>query len=172
MINLAKERNQNEKIDYKVLAMEDINELKDKYDLVVSSLAIHYIKDFDKLLNEVYELLNDNGYFIFSQEHPIETATILNEECHGKDNIDIGNKNYFLISDYNINGKRIVDWHNCKVIKYHRNFSNIINSIIKSGFQIEEIVEPIPNSKILNLKPKYKNQFDRPYFIFIKLIKK
>lgn len=171
MINLAKEKNQNKKIEYKVLAMENIDELKEKYDLVVSSLAIHYVKDFDKLLKDVYDRLNDHGYFIFSQEHPIETATILNAECNEKDNIYIGNKNYFLVSDYNLNGKRIVNWNHCKVIKYHRNFSNIITSIVKSGFQIEEIVEPVPTPKILELKPKYKNQLDRPYFLFIKLKK-
>lgn len=172
MINLAKETNQNEKIDYKVLAMEDISNIKEKFDLVVSSLAVHYIEDFDKLLNDVYELLNDGGYFIFSQEHPIGTSLILNDECNGQDNINIGNKNYFLVSDYNRNGQRIVDWNNCQVIKYHRNFSSIINSIIKSKFQIEEIIEPTPSDEVLKIKPKYQNQFDKPYFLFIKLIKR
>ena len=85
--------------------MEDISTINDKFDLIISSLAIHYVEDFEKLLSDIYELLNDEGYFIFSQEHPIETGTILNKECNGKDNIDIENKNYYLVSDYNINGK-------------------------------------------------------------------
>lgn len=172
MLNLAKESIQDEKVEFKNLAMEDISKLKEKFDLVVSSLAIHYVENFEKLLSDVYSLLNSGGYFIFSQEHPIETGTILNDKCNGKDNIDLGDKNYYLVSDYNVNGKRVVDWNSCGVVKYHRNFSYIINSIIKSGFIIEKILEPIPDDELLQVKPKYKNQFDRPYFLFVKLSKK
>ena len=60
---------------------------------------------------------------------------------------------------------------NCNVVKYHRNFSSIINTILKCNFRIEEIIEPVPNDEILNIQPKYKNQFDRPYFLFVKLSK-
>jgi len=172
MINIAKENVKNEKCQFKVLAMEDISKIEDKFDLVVSSLAVHYVEDFEKLLHDIYNLLNENGYFIFSQEHPIGTGTILNSKCDGKDNIDLGGKNYYLVSDYNINGRRIVDWNNCDVIKYHRNFSYIINTIIKCDFKIEEILEPVPDQKTLKLMPKYKNQFDKPYFLFVKVSKK
>lgn len=118
-----------------------------------------------------HNLLSKDGYFIFSQEHPIGTGTILNAKFRGKDNIDLGDKNYYLVSDYNLNGKRIVNWNNCDVIKFHRNFSYIINTIIKCNFKIEEILEPIPDEEILNIKPKYKNQFDKPYFLFVKVSK-
>lgn len=171
MINIAKENVKNEKCDFKVLAMEDISEIKDKFDLIISSLAVHYVEDFEKLLNDIYNLLSKDGYFIFSQEHPIGTGTILNAKFRGKDNIDLGDKNYYLVSDYNLNGKRIVNWNNCEVIKFHRNFSYIINTIIKCNFKIEEILEPIPDEEILNIKPKYKNQFDKPYFLFVKVSK-
>lgn len=171
MINIAKNNVQKENCEFEILAMEDISKINKKFDLIISSLAIHYVADFEKVLKDIYDLLNTNGYFIFSQEHPIGTGTILNAECSGKDNTKIGDKNYFLVSDYNINGKRIVDWNNCNVVKYHRNFSYIINTIIKCNFKIVEILEPIPDEKILNIKPKYKNQFDKPYFLFIKVAK-
>ena len=172
MIELAKKKNNAEKIEYKILAMEDINQLNEKFDLIVSSLAVHYVEDFEKLLNDVSNLLVDGGYFIFSQEHPIETATILNQECDGKDDITIGNKNYYLVSDYNRNGKRVTKWYHQDVIKYHRNFSYIINAILKSDLQLEECLEPLPTEEMLKMKPKYQNQFDRPYFLFLKLRKK
>lgn len=172
MINIAKESVKNDKCEFRVLAAEDISEINEKFDLVVSSLVVHYVEDFEKLLNDVYSLLNENGYFIFSQEHPIGTGTVLNAKCNGKDTIDLGDKNYHLVSDYNFNGKRVVDWNNCNVIKYHRNFSCIINTIIKCDFKIEEILEPIPDDKILTIKSKYKNQFDKPYFLFIKVSKR
>lgn len=172
MINIAKEKYSNIPCEFKVLAMEDISSLDGKYDLIISSLAIHYVKDYEKLLNDIHNLLTDNGLFIYSQEHPIATGTILNDACNKEDDITLEDKNYYLVSDYNINGKRTVDWNNCKVVKYHRNFSYLINTIHKCGFNIEEILEPIPNDEILNLKPQYKNQYDRPFFLFLKLSKK
>ncbi len=172
MINLAKERVHEDNIDFKVLAMEDLKDISEKFDLVVSSLAVHYVEDFESLLRDIYDILNENGQFIFSQEHPIGTGTKLNEECHGNDFIKLGDKDYYLVSNYNENGKRIVDWNNCEVIKYHRTFSYIINTIIKCNFKIEELVEPTPSKEILTIKPRYKNQFDKPYFLFISLTKK
>lgn len=171
MLNIAKENIKCEKCEFKILAMEDISKINNKFDLIISSLSIHYIEDFEKLLNDIYNLLTEDGYFIFSQEHPIGTGTILNSECNEKDNIDIGNKTYYIVSNYNQNGKRIVNWNNCNVIKFHRNFSYIINTIIKSNFKIEEILEPVPDEETLKIKPKYKNQFDKPYFLFIKVSK-
>lgn len=135
-------------IEFKVLAMEDIKKIDDKFDLIVSSLAIHYIEDFESLLNDIHSLLTYGGKFIFSQEHPIGTGTKLNESCNGRDSINLGNKEYYLVSNYNENGQRIVDWNNCDVIKYHRNFSYIINTIIKCGFEIDKLVEPTPTDEV------------------------
>lgn len=172
MINLAINNVNMENVDFKVLAMEDIKKIDSKFDIVVSSLAVHYIEDFESLLNDIHKLLDNGGKFIFSQEHPIGTGTKLNDACNGSDSINLGNKEYYLVSNYNENGKRIVNWNNCEVIKYHRNFSYIINTIIKCGFAIEELVEPTPTDEILTIKPRYKNQFDKPYFLFISLSKK
>lgn len=171
MINIAKENVKDDRVEFIVLPMEYISQINDKFDLVISSLAVHYVEDFEKLLNDVYELLNEDGYFIFSQEHPIKTAKILNDECNGTDKMYIGDKLYYLVSDYNVNGKRIINWNNCDVVMYHRNFSYIINTLLKCNFKIEEIIEPVLDDKTLELKPKYKNQFDRPYFLFVKVTK-
>lgn len=171
MIDIANKENYFDNVEFKVLAMEDISNLDEKFDVVISSLAVHYVEDYEKLLTDIYNLLNDGGMFIYSQEHPIQTGTILNKECNGSDNIYLGDKQYYLVSDYNRNGKRIVNWNNCDVVKYHRNFSYIINTIIKTNFEIDEIIEPIPNDEILKVKPKYENQFNRPYFLFIKMSK-
>ena len=168
MIGIAKSTHMNSNCKFQVLAMEDIASIPDKFDLIISSLAFHYVEDFDKLTKDIHRLLKDDGMLIFSQEHPIGTGTILNDACKDSDNIDLGNKNYYLVSDYNINGKRIVNWNNCEVIKYHRNFSYIINTLQKNSFKIEDILEPTPNEEILAQKPKYKNQFDKPFFLFIK----
>ena len=57
-------------IIYEKLAIEDLYKLDQKFDLIVSSLALHYIEGFNKVVKQVYRLLNNSGVFIFSQEHP------------------------------------------------------------------------------------------------------
>ena len=70
MIEVANKENSLDNIEYKVMSMNDINKINRKFDLVVSSLAIHYIENYDSLCKKVYNLLNDNGEFIFSCGHP------------------------------------------------------------------------------------------------------
>ena len=85
---------------------------------------------------------------------------------------DINGKRYYYLSDYNNNSRRISKWNNEDVIKYHRNFSCIINTLIDNGFSILEIKESTATNDIIKIVDKYKYQIDRPYFLFVKAIKK
>lgn len=75
MIKIAEKNNADENIKYKVMAMEDISKIKEKFDIVISSLAFHYVKDYEKLIKDIYNLLNDNGILIFSIDHPLRIAS-------------------------------------------------------------------------------------------------
>ena len=167
MIKIANETNKKDGITYEVMAMEDISKINKKFDLVVSSLAFHYIQDFDTLLSDIYNLLNDNGYLVFSQEHPISNCIKYDETLSSK-KIQIGKKKYILLADYNREGLRIHHWNNCDVHKYYRNMSTILNSLIRHGFIIDEINECEPNEEMVTKNPKYINQYDYPYFLFVK----
>ncbi len=48
----------------------------DSVDLVVSSLALHYVKDFDALVARIARWLSPAGQFTFSIEHPVITAPL------------------------------------------------------------------------------------------------
>jgi len=146
--------------------MEKISTIKDKFDMVFSSLAFHYIEDFDKLTKNISDLLNKEGILLFSQEHPTVLATKL--ELGVDKRIEINNKRYYLFSDYNDNGKRVISWNNCDVVKYHRNFEVIINTLIKNNLNIMQIKESIASEEAIKLVDKYKYQKDRSYFLFIK----
>lgn len=167
MIDVARETNFNEKITYKVLAMENISSLNEKFDIVISSLAFHYVENYEKLISDIYELLNNKGQLIFSQEHPLSSGTILNEACNSSSKLKLGGKEYKLLSDYNINGPRKVNWLGETYTKYHRNLSTLLNGIINHKFQICKVIEPIASDKNLKLNPKYKNQLNMPYFMII-----
>lgn len=170
MISIANNNYKKDDIDYKVMAMEDISKIDKKFDIVVSSLAFHYIKDYDKLVSDIYNLLNDNGYLIFSMEHPLSNCIIYDNDLSNK-HVTIGKKKYILIADYNREGMRIHHWNNCDVIKYHRTIATIINVIANAGFKVEEINECMPNDEMISKNIKYANQYDYPYFLFVKVKK-
>ena len=169
MINVANEVNGDNKIEYQVLKMEDLNNITEKFDIVYSSLAFHYIEDFNKLTSDIYNLLNENGMLLYSQEHPNALAPVL--ELGMKNRVEINGTTYYLLNNYSVNGKREFLWNNCAVVKYHRNFECIINTLIENKFNIVQIKESYASEKAIQLVPKYIHQKDRPFFLFIKVQK-
>ena len=97
-------------------------------------------------------------------------ATIL-EPWTEKKFVEINEKTFFLISDYNRTGIRYKNWNGQKVKFYYRNFSEIINGIVDAGFKIDKLLEPIPNEEMVKRVPKYIHQYDRPFFLFVKASK-
>ena len=166
MINEAINSNNSNKIEYRIMSMNDIDTISEKFDLVVSSLAIHYIEDYDSLCKKVYNLLNDGGRFIFSCGHPMDSCAILND--YSNNYIELNGKKYYLISDYNNEGKRTSHWFVDGVETYHRNVSHLLNGLIDAGFSLEHITESYANDDVIKLNPKFKDQKDHSYFIFFK----
>ena len=80
-------------------------------------------------------------------------------------------KLYAKISDYSVDGKRCSEWFVEDVIKYHRTFSSIINTLINSGFIIEKLLEPYPTEEIIKKYPDYKDNMHKPDFLLIKAAK-
>ena len=115
--------------------MESLSQISEKFDLVVSSLAIHYVKDFEKLVGDVFKLLNENGLFVFSQEHPLNTCF---SEGNRWTKDEMGNKLFANLSNYSTDGVRESVWFIDGVKKYHRTFSSIINTLVAAGFSIEK----------------------------------
>ena len=96
MIKIAEKNNADENIKYKVMAMEDISKIKEKFDIVISSLAFHYVKDYEKLIKDIYNLLNDNGILIFSIDHPLRIASKF-EPWMKKNYTEINGKWFLLV---------------------------------------------------------------------------
>ena len=125
----------------------------------------HLMESF-KIIQEVYNLLNDNGEFIFSCGHPMDSAPILND--YSDNFVIINDKKYFLLSDYNNEGKRISHWFGDGVETYHRNMSHLVNGLINAGFKLEKMVESYATDEIIKIKPKYKDQREHSYYVYFK----
>ena len=168
MLEIAKEENSDSKITYINMPMENISQLNEKFDIVVSSLAFHYVEDFSGVVKNIYDMLNENGIFLFSQENPLCTCFSGGNRWTKDEN---GNKLYINLSNYGIEGERESSWFVDNVKKYHRTFSTIINTLIETGFKIEKIIEPLPTEELLKNFPEYKDLFHKPDFLLVKFSK-
>lgn len=168
MLEIAKKENADSKITYINMPMENIFELTEKFDIVISSLAFHYVEDFAGVVKNVYNLLNENGIFIFSQENPLCTCHSGGQRWTKDEN---GNKLYLNLSNYGIEGERESTWFVDNVKKYHRTFSSIVNTLIEVGFSINKMIEPLPTEEILSQYPAYKDLFHKPDFLLVKCTK-
>jgi len=145
--------------------MNDLSCIDGHFDAVFSSLAVHYIEDFEKLAKSVFALLNDGGTFIFSQEHPLTTAPLAGA-CWTKDKN--GNVLHYNLSDYTKSGKRTTSWIVDGVVKYHRSFSDIVCALTDAGFVIEKMLEPTPTAETIARDPKWEKCLHKPNFLLIK----
>lgn len=170
MIEQAKEKYNNKKITYLMLKMEKISSINEKFDIVYSSLAFHYVKDFNKLIKNIYNILNPNGILVFSQESPLVSAPIFfGEDIKRK--IFINEKQYNLLSDYCNEGERNNFWNGIPVTKYHRTFVTLFKTLLKNNFEILDALDSYASEKAIKLCNKYAGQKDKPYFIFFKVKK-
>lgn len=168
MLELARENCSHEKITYLRMSMSDLSELPKPdggFGLVYSSLAVHYAEDFPRLMREKYALTEHGGTLLFSQEHPIMTATVGGGHWNYDEN---GNRVSWTFSDYQRGGKRTVKWFVDSVEKYHRTFSEVINAVIAAGFTIEEICEPVPDEYALQKRPELVKDFIKSNYLIVK----
>ena len=168
MIDYANAHNKEDGIEYMILPLERLFKIKERFDVVISSLAFHYVEDFDTLMKDVRAVMNPGATLIFSTEHPMATCLQLPLDGHIDKKVEIDGERYYLIKDYNRPGRREFMWNDEVVVKYHRNFEIFINGLVSNGFMIDKLIEPAATEKAISIIPKYRYQYDRPYFIVFK----
>ncbi|HIT64650.1 MAG TPA: class I SAM-dependent methyltransferase [Candidatus Ventrimonas merdavium] len=165
MLAIAKAENSHPNISYLHMPMEDLAGLDMQFDVVISSLAIHYVENYGALAKDVYRLLNPGGLFIFSQEHPLCTCYTRGDRWTQDEE---GNFLYVNLSNYGVEGERDSKWFVENVRKYHRTFSTIVNTLLDAGFTVERVLEPLPDQEILKQYPAYSRLFHKPDFLLVR----
>lgn len=165
MITAAKKRHTHEHLIFTNTAFEHLNIQNDSIDFISSSLAFHYIEDFQLLIKKISSALVDGGTLLFSIEHPIVTA---NKGSVGWVSNQEGDLLHFAIDRYQEEGLRSQNWLVDNVMMYHRTLSTILNTLIEFGFQIEKIIEPIPTIEAVKNLPGINKEFRRPSFLIVK----
>ena len=167
MLDVARSESAHENIEYRRLSMTDISALDMRFDLVYSSLAIHYVEDFAGLMRDICGLLKTGGELLYSQEHPIVTAAVSEENAHFNYN-DSGERVSYTFSDYNRQGKRTKRWIVEGVVKYHRPMGVLLTDIINSGLALKQVVEPVPKQWAVDRLPTIVKEYIKPNFLIVK----
>jgi len=168
MLSEAKSKTKYGNIEYICMPIEDIDFPEESFDVVISSLALHYVKSFEDVLVRVYKCLSKGGDFVFSVEHPIFTAQGPQDWYYdGK-----GNILHWPVDHYFTEGIRNAKFLGEEVIKYHRTLTTYLNSLIKLGFEITGVVEPKPAENMLNTVPGMLDELRRPMMLLVSARKK
>lgn len=163
MLQKARELTDDPMITFIKLPIEDIHFSEAQFDVVISSLAFHYIESFEAICNKVYRCLKAKGVFIFSVEHPIFTSRAEQDWYYD----DQGNRMHWAVDTYQNEGVRETSFLTDNVIKYHRTLSTYLNNLIQAGFRIRAVNEPIPSEEMLRNTPEMVDELRRPMFLMI-----
>jgi SAM-dependent methyltransferase len=140
MLKRARDTTNDPAIEYRRCAIEDLELPAGEFDVVISSLALHYVENLEPVCRRVHRWLKPGGAFVFSVEHPMFTALAAQEWCLGPN----GERRHWPVDDYQEEGLRATQWLNEHVIKYHRTLAKYVNTVMESGFQLTKIMEPEP----------------------------
>lgn len=167
MLQVAQEKTKDKHVIYQRVAMEDMEFADEQFDIVLSSLAFHYIRDFDDVVDKVARYLKQHGTFLFSVEHPIFTAEGSQDWIYDEQ----GNILHFPVDHYYDEGQRCATFLGEQVIKYHRTLTSYIDTLLLHGFAIQRVVEPAPTQEAVDTIPGMKDEMRRPMMLIIKAVK-
>jgi ubiquinone/menaquinone biosynthesis C-methylase UbiE len=130
------------------------------YDIVLSPLVMDYVKDWEPVLREFYRVLKAAGCLVFSIEHPyMKYAT------------------HHLMSNYYKVERVEYIWRGfgkpVTVPSYRRPMSAVVNPLLKVGFSLDQILEPIPTEEFLEKDPEdYEELMRSPGFMCLRALKR
>ena len=165
MLALARADWAHPNVAYRRGAIEDAAFPAGRFELVVSSLALHYIEDYRGLVLRIAQWLTPGGHLVYSIEHPIFTARLPGD---GWVLDDTGRPTRWSLDRYADEGMREETWFVPRVRKVHRTFATLINGVLDAGLVLERILEPIPSEQWLDAHPESRHERQRPVFLLLR----
>lgn len=163
MLEIARSETRDSAITYRCCSIENFEPQTESFDVVVSSLALHYVADYHGVLNRISKRLVAGGRFVFSVEHPICTALATQRWCLDFDNV----ARHWPVDGYKNEGQRMTKWFVDNVVKYHRTVETYVNGLLDVGFRLARLDEPGPSSEALQQNTHLDAHCRRPPLLVI-----
>lgn len=165
MLEVAKEKTDSIHVEYIQQSIEDVDFPDGTFDIILSSLAFHYIADYEGLVRKITRMLVTGGELVFTVEHPLFTAEG-SQDWHYKN----GEIQHFPVDNYFDEGKRYANFLGESVTKYHRTLTTYINTLLQHGLIVKHVIEPAPPEDMMDI-PGMKNELRRPMMLMISAAK-
>jgi ubiquinone/menaquinone biosynthesis C-methylase UbiE len=162
MLARARATTKDPAIAYARADMERLELSPESFDLVYSSLALHYIDDLNGLLSAVHRSLVPGGRLVVSVEHPIYTAP-----ADPGWSLNPKGRKTWPIDGYLDEGPRSTDWLAKGVIKQHRTLATYINMLLRLGFALSHVEEWGPSAEQIASRPSLADEHQRPPFLLL-----
>ena len=153
MIQIAKTNNRG--IEFFVGNSNDLLFDKNHFDIVTSSLVMHYMEDLHPCFAEAARVLKDNGHFVFTMHHPVQESFKVNQS---KENGRPVLQPYFHNNSYY--------WRMCnaEILSYHHTFEDIIKNLKSAGFVLKDLIECRPDPSTAGTFADYEFTSQYPTF--------
>jgi SAM-dependent methyltransferase len=122
-----------------------------EFDLVLSTGALPYVEALEDILWGVHRVLQSNGLFVLSVDHPMRTVTRVQDG------------QVVFCSSYFARGRESWNWESGQAGEpvlfhsFHRTVSDYTNGLIEAGFHIERMLEPEPVAEESDMSPEEMN---------------
>ncbi|NNF63441.1 MAG: class I SAM-dependent methyltransferase [Acidimicrobiia bacterium] len=153
-------------VEYRCLDLDVLDLDPRSADVVFSSLALHYVRDLDRLMSTVSAALVLGGSLVFSVEHPILSAPTSQEFESSAQGDRI-----WPLNNYLVEGERVRNWFVDGVVKQHRAVATYVNTVLDTGLIVDRIVEWGPSADDIEARPELADGLHRPWFLMLRATK-
>ena len=123
------------------------------FDVVFSSLTLHYIFDWERMFAEFARILVPGGTLVFSTHHP---------------SLDLGLDDYFTIREVDDRWSGYSE-DPVRVRFFHRPLREIVAPLLNARFRITAIEEPMPDAELAERDPTASAILQsKPFFLFVR----